>query len=448
MRRYSLRRRAVIGIGSLAMFAMGPIMAGLHATASPSFAARNAAADPAKVPLGSVNVSATATGIRSPLYSHQGEDVEAEVPYAVSQLGAGGTAHALTTIVWPGSTGAAGGSTLGVLGIKGLPTSLENALNDPYKAEAPSTSGKDTVSLNSGIVTMQAIAKATHVTATSALGPATTKTLAQVFGSVSATTNINQQADRVIVDAKSAIANISLGGVLSIGSIVSTAHAVSNGTHSTGTTTTQLLGLKVAGINVTLDQNGLAVSGKGVLPKSLLTTLTKTVNSALKAAGIRIFLTQSTKTLDGAGIHLNSGDVIISITTPGIVSSLNDTGILLELGGASVNASASPGYVPPVTPISPPPTSPTTATTPPAVSSGTGAPPVDSGLPPVTATTSEPPAPSPEVAATPLSWSSGVGVGWVVVGLILAGLFAFGMKRLPDRVLAATGPGCHLEEGS
>jgi hypothetical protein len=34
----------------------------------------------------------------------------------------------------------------------------------------------------------------------------------------------------------------------------------------------------------------------------------------------------------------------------------------------------------------------------------------------------------------------------VVLALVVAGLFAFAMKRLPDKVLTATGSSCRLEE--
>ncbi len=441
-RRFSTRRRVAVATAAVATFAMGPVTAGLHASASP------VATAPSKTPLGSVNVNATAAGLRAPLYSHSGEDVEAEAPYALSQLGAGGTGHAVTSIFWPGSTGAAGGSTLGVLGIKGLPTSLENELNDPYKAEAPTTSGNDTVTMNQGVITMQAVSKPNLVSATSQIGSASNKTLEQLFGNIKASTVIKQNANNVVVDAHSAVLNTSIGGVLSIGSIVSTAHAVSDGTHSQGTISTVVAGLKVAGVNVTVDQNGIAVSGKGLLPKAVLATLSKTVNNALKAAGIRIFLVQGTKQIKGPSVHLDTGVLIVEITKPAYAANFNDTGMVLVFGGASINASASPGYVAPSVPSTSPPTAPAGPST---ATGGSGVPPVSSGgaVPPAPAATTSPVvAVPPQLAPAAFKLPGGLAAGWVILGLILAGLFAFGMKRLPDRVLEASGPGCRLEEGS
>lgn len=447
-RRFGTKRRTVIGVAALAALAMGPVTAVLQANASPSFTPRT------KTPIGSVNVSATATGIRSPLYSHQGEDAELELPYSAAQLGAGGTGHALTSIFWPGSTGGALGSTLGVLGVSGLPTSLSNALNDPVKAEAPTTDGSNTVTKNLGAVTMKAVAKETTVNATTSVGPTTPATVGQIFGSIKASTTIQQNADNVVVNARSAIANLSIAGVISIGSIVSTAHAVSNGKHSHGTTETEIGGIKIAGVNVTVDQNGVEVTGKDLLPAAVLKTLNTTVNKALNALGIRIFVARGTKKIKGPSVNLDAGDLIIEINKPGYKSNFNDTGILLELGGASIDASASPGYVAPVISNSIPPSTqpgasnpPSTGTTPAGnvtVPSAGGA-----TLPPAPAETTAPQvASTPQVAPSALSLPSTLGVGWIVLGLILAGLFAFGLKRLPDRVLAASGPACSLEEES
>jgi hypothetical protein len=421
---------------------MGPITAALHASASPILTPR---VNATKAPLGSVNVGATATGIRSPLYSHQGEDAELELPYASSQLGAGGSGHALTSIFWPGPTGGALGSTLDVLNL-GIPTSITRLLNDPEKAEAPTTDGKEVVVNNQGVLTMTAIAHATHVMSQTNVGPATSPTLDGLFGSIRTTTNIVQKPNKVVVDAKSAIANLSIAKVLTIGSLTSTAHAVSNGKHSSGTTSTTIAGIKIAGVNVTVDQNGVEVSGNGLLPKSVLNSLSKTVNSALKSAGLRIFLTRGLKTIAGPAVSLDSGDLIVSINKAGIKSGYNDTGILLEIGGATISANASPGYVAPVLPSSVPP-----STTPPAPPTSTNVVPPPTGgesLPPVVASSGPGPVSAPVVAPTGFSLPGALGTGWIILGLALAGLFAFGMKRLPDQVLAASGTVCNLEEGS
>src|SRR5262249_13351023 len=125
----SFRRRIAVSAIALGIASIGPVTASLEAGAT------------APVPLGAVNVHAAAVGLRIPAYSHAGEDAEAELPFAVSDLGGGGVAHALTSLFWPGPTGGALGSTIGVLTQGKAPAFLTNNLNDPLKAEVPTTQG-------------------------------------------------------------------------------------------------------------------------------------------------------------------------------------------------------------------------------------------------------------------------------------------------------------------
>jgi hypothetical protein len=418
-----------VGIVATGLVALAPVTASLDAGATTA------------VPLGAVNVSALATGIRAPLYSHQGEDAEIELPYALSQLGAGGVGHALTSILWPGSTGGALGSTVGVLGITGIPAALENALNDPFKAEAPTTTGVTKVSLSNPGLIMQALSLPTHVNASSAFGPSNLSGFGDDAGPlISSTTNILQGTNSVVADAKTALTDLSVGPLF-IGSLVSTAHATSNGKSATGTTETEITGVKVAGISVTIDQNGVELSNKGILPKSVIQTLNKTVNTALKAVGLQIYIAPATKTIHGAQVSLDSGDLIISLKKPGYRSSLNDTGILLELGGASITANSTPGYVPPAVTSSPPTTS---ASTPPS----SGMPGVD--IPPITPGTEQTvpvTAPAPDIAPSALSLPSSLSSWWTVGGILLALLAALALGLWPGAALAA-GADCSLEEES
>lgn len=440
------RHRATVAVGTLVVLGSAVAPAAVAHPEGPIARHVNAAAAK-KVPLGAVNATATATGIRAPLYSHQGEDVEAEVPYAVSELGGGGVAHAVTTIVWPGATGAHGGSTLGVLGLNGIPPSLENSLNDPEIAEAPTVSGATTSDKSTPAFTMKAVAKPTDVEATSSFGPASTSS---TVGTIKTTTTIKQTKDQAVIDATSELTNVSIGGVLTIGSVISSAHATTNGKTSTGTTETEIAGAKVAGINVTIDQNGISLSGKGLLPPLILNTLNKTVNTALKSVGLTIVTTQGTKKIKGPSVNLTAGDLIIGLSQGSYKTQANDTGVLLQLGGASITAIASPGYVAPkiTTKISPAPAASTgtnnigtptstggSAPLPPSGGGSTTAP-TDTGAAPIVATKSA------------LNLPGVIGWGWVVLALALTGFIAFGLKRLPDEVLKPSGAACNIEEGT
>src|SRR5437899_11300372 len=77
--------------------------------------------------LGSVDVTATAGGVRMPFYSNGGEDVENEAPWATASMSTGQVTHALTTVYWPGDTGGHGGDTLYLLRLPCLPPNPNGA---------------------------------------------------------------------------------------------------------------------------------------------------------------------------------------------------------------------------------------------------------------------------------------------------------------------------------
>jgi hypothetical protein len=433
----ALRRRVAVGAVVTAMVAVAPVTASLEAGASDA-------------PLGSANVRAVATGLRMPLYSHAGEDVEAELPYSLSELGAGGVGHALTSIVWPGDTGGHGGSTVGVLS-GSLPapvaalldklTPVVNALNDPYKAEAPTTTGETKVSLSNPGLIMQSLALPTHVNASSAVGPSSLSSFKDDAGPlVTATTNITQGLHSATVDAKTALTDISIGPLF-IGSLVSTAHATSDGTHASGTTTTQISGVKIAGIDVTIDQNGVQLAKKGILPASVFDTLSKTVASALKTIGIEIYFVPSTKSVAGPQVSIDSGDLVLALNNPGYKHTVNDTTSVIQLGGVSIRMNASPGYVAPVIPPSPI----ASSSTPPGGTTVPGFTPPPTG--PEGVETSPSVAP-PLLAANPVHLPGALSAWWIVGALLLALLLAFLLGMLPGRAFAAGDARCSLEEDS
>lgn len=424
---HSFRRRLAIGAVVLGIAAVAPITTTLEAGAAPDAA------------LGAVNVHASAVGLRMPFYSHQGEDAEAEVPYALSDLGGGGVAHALTSLFWPGPTGATLGSTIGVLSKGQAPAILTNNLNDPFKAEAPTTQGDTKVSMSQPGLTMQALALPDHVNASSALG------LSQLTTNgagplVTATTNIAFKGSSIVVaDAKSAVTDIGIGP-LHLGSVVSSAHATSDGKHATGTTSTQITGATIAGVGVTIDQNGVEVANQGALPASIVKTLDDTVNTALKTAGIRIFVTKASKLVSGAQVSLDAGDLMVMLHRPGYHANFNDTGLFFELGGASITANAVGGYVAPVVATTNPTSAPST--------SSNSVPPIQPPPPGgnVAAPGPVPTVAPPAIATSALSLPGALSSWWVIGGILLALLAGAALWLLPGRALAAAGAGCRLEE--
>ncbi|HVU61592.1 MAG TPA: hypothetical protein VHD58_08050 [Mycobacteriales bacterium] len=431
----SVRRRLAVGTVVLGLATVAPLTSSLEAGAGTTPGSG----------LGAVNVHAEAVGLRIPFYSHQGENAEGELPYAVSDLGGGGIAHAVTSFFWPGPTGATLGSTIGVLSQGKAPSFLTNSLNDPFKAEAPTTQGGTKVSLSQPGFTMQALALPTHVNSSSALGLSQMSSLKNDSGPlVSATTDISfKGADTVVSDASTALTDISIGP-LYIGSVVTAVHATSDGKHATGTSSTKVVDANIAGIGVRIDQQGVELANQSALPASVIKTLNKTVNSALATAGITVSVVPASKLASGPQISVQSGALLVTLAKAGYKSGVNDTGIVLQLGGASISANASPGYVAPVTPTTAP-TTPTTTTAP----SGGGPPsvqiPPSDGASVGTPTTN---VPVPVVASKPLSLPGAISSWWIVAGVALAVLAALAMSLLPSRALAAAAASCRLEEES
>jgi hypothetical protein len=397
--------------------------------------------------LGAISASATASAMSIPLYSHSGEDVQATVPYATTNLNSGGIGQALTSIFWPGATGANGGSALSLLGV---PASLANQLNDPELAEAQTGVGDPTVSKSAPGVSMVSTATTDEVSATTTAAGSSVPGIGSVLdGGTQALTKTKVSGPRTVTTmAYSSVHDVTIAKVITIGAVTSTARGVTNGRKAHGTANTVVSGVKIAGIPVTIDANGVHVS-KSSLPLGLGNTVTTVVNKALNKAGVQIQLTNVRKTVHKAHVTLSSGALEFKLDNASFKSQANDTGTLITLGGVSLDAIASPSFpTPPVIkqPVSSPgktgsPGTPGTPGTPgvPGTQVPSGGSSV--GTAPTTAQNL-----SPELAGAQTKLPSTMKVWWVVLALLGAAFFAFGMKRLPDEVLAANGPACRLEE--
>ncbi|HEX6540472.1 MAG TPA: hypothetical protein VF040_01850 [Ktedonobacterales bacterium] len=98
-------------------------------------------------------------------------------------------------------------------------------------------------------------------------------------------------------------------GLITFATVDSTlrGQAPASGDQGTGTVTTTVTGATIAGIPVTIDQNGVQVSNQGgSASQSAIQQLSSALNTALKAAGIQIALT-STNSMQDAGKWQGSG---------------------------------------------------------------------------------------------------------------------------------------------
>ncbi|MBV9291467.1 MAG: hypothetical protein JO222_03370 [Frankiales bacterium] len=459
----SWRRRTALGVVSGGVALLGAGGTGLvtaHAAGAPGSG------------FGNIDITATATGIRAPGYSHTGEDVEAQVPYASSTLQSGGVADALTSVFWPGGTGGHGGDTLKLLAgsclppnpgntvpiplplpplpcaahVPTFPDSAYQAMNDSYKAEAQSGAGKPSQTTTGPGLTMAAKLTASLVSAATEIAGGKVPAVSNAFGTTTSATTIKLQGTHTaIVDAVSTVRDVSIGGgALTISSVRSTAHAVTNGKTASGNAITTVTGMKVGGVPVTVDNSGIHVQGKGSKLPSL-----DALNSMLNKAGIAIYVANPTKQVKGASAQLFSGQLIVQETNPQYMSNANDTGQIMTFGGAVIQATTGKGFVykpPPLPSVSPPPVT-STGSVPPPTSTGTttgtggGAP-----LPGPQVAGNQPPAVAPVLAAQRSSLPGGISPTWIVLVLLGSGLIAAGLKRLPDEVLAQRGAACPLGE--
>src|SRR3954451_13293240 len=373
----------VTGLGSIATGSTGLLSAQAAAAPGSNF--------------GSIDIGASAYGLRLPFYSHSGEDVESELPYSLSQLNYAG--HALTSVMWPGDTGGHGGDTLKLLTgscippnpfntvpvpvpvpipdlpcpatIPALPNDVYEQMNDPYKAEVQSGTGDPVDEQTNPGVSMKAAATSSLVRATTVMAGATTPGIGDQLGTSLTDTVIKLTGpNTAVVDAISVMRNVSLGGgAVTIQSIESKAHAVTTGKTATGTASTTVNGMKIGGVPVTVDDKGVHIQGQGQSLPSL-----DALNSMLKRAGFQLVVADPTKVIKGASAQLFSGQLIFTQDNPQYASSLNDSKTVVTLGGASIRADSSLAYVYNAGPLPLP-----AANVPPPVSTGGNVPPVSTG---------------------------------------------------------------------
>lgn len=452
--------------------AIGLIGTGVGAAGSLPAAAASQHAGSVGSGFGSLSITATAAAVRAPFYSSQGEDVEGELPYAESELSSGLSGRSLTSVFWPGDTGGNGGSTLYLLGPQCVPPnpnnllpvpcvttlpqgpqSLYNQLNDPEVAKAQTGTGNATNENDTPYASQRAVAHPTLLTADTVVEPAKVPKVSETFGATSAGTKIAISGLKTaVVTATSVAHDISLaGGLIKLGSVSSTASATSNTLRGTGKAATTVSDATIAGVPVSIDNTGVHLKGsRHALPA------TSPVNKALTQAGIQIFIAQPTKTIKRANVSVDSGSVIVLFNQSQYVKNANDTGSLLILGGASITANTTKGYLAPPVKVPVP-----AASTPAASGGGGGASSTGGGSAAGGATGGSLPAGStssggggqaPVVASQPVKAADalplphGLQLAWLILGLVFAGAVGYGLKRLPDRLLEAPATTCPLED--
>lgn len=348
------------------------------------------------------------------------------VPYAESELRLG-DGSSTATVAWPGAIGSHLGTTLVVAG--GAPEQVE-VLDDPAVAYARSGAGDADVS-NTTVPGATMHATATKQKATALASAQGTEALATTAGSTSTSSAVQVTGPTTATgSAQSTVRDVTLGKVVHIASIVSSATGTTDGARADAQGSTVVSGVTVNGIGVTVDEHGVSVAGTTVLPAGAANAVT----DALAQAQITLVLTKPLKRVTGGRVEYSTGGLVA--TTPFGT---------LTLGGAQLVLSATrvddaplvdpgnplPGVLPPGA---------TTAQ----VGQPSVVPPDGSVAPPQTAEQGPSVAGSP-LSVVPLSVRSGYGWAWVASGLLLTFLAASGLLALSRRWLAPDLSGCPLE---
>jgi hypothetical protein len=363
---------------------------------------------------------------------------EGVIPETVSMLRKGPIGYALSSVAWPGVLAGNVGS---IIVVSNGPKEA-TALNDPVRAENRSGSGPDTVTNTQYPgMTMSATAKADFVAATTEIAQSNQSQAGNFNNTISRTHVSVTGPTTAVAEAYSHADDISLaGGVVTIGSVTSTAKGTTDGVTASATGHTLVKDMKIAGVPVTIDEHGVTVNGNNA---PINKQLTDTVNTAVSQAGMTIAFSLPSGKPDRGNIVYNAGSLVFAWKTPGGT-------FMAILGGATVNLAAvqgggfglnlgGTGTLTPEQPAAFIPGRPGT----PGTSGMPGTAPVTSGgQPPAIA----PQTVNPVLAGQQRPLPEAPSPVYAVLGLLGVGLLAVGMRQLPDRVLEASATQCLLGE--
>jgi len=402
----------------------------------------------------SFSLAATAPGMQV-TYNFPGAQpspqAEGEVPQSLAELQSGPQGYALSSVAWPGPLVANTGSTAQLLNL-GLPSSTNNAA-DPVRAEARTGTGPPTVT-NSSYPGTSMTATATpddveaDATIAGANGPAPqTRTGNTETDSVSQLTGPAMAA----ATAHSVVQKVSLaGGVVTIGSVSSTATATSNGTKASASGGTIVNDLQIGGQPAYVDQSGIHLGQSG--PSAPVNSIASAIaNQALTGAGMKFAVSRPSTQVQGAQVTYNAGNLVFYWAPPG---DTHGDAFSVTLGGASVIVGATPSFAVPA---------PASSAGGPTGGGGSGAIVPVGGSPPLAATSlpgggALPATPGALSAPSPLTTPGllptlatrtaplpgGLPPFLVILVILGSGLIAFGARRIPDRLLEQPSTVCTL----
>lgn len=395
---------------------------------------------------------------------------EIDVPEDSSQFETGPLGHALATIFWPGSVAGNFGSLAGELGLPSQLAPVADMLNYPVRAESfypagPTDATYPAGAPASGLLEMTSHADGNNVWAKAAIADDTISGLYDlqgVAGSTTATATSMAQST-----AAGSFHSLSLlGGLIQIGATSSTASAQSDGNSPSGTSTSHVGAITIAGQPVSIGSDGIVIGPASSTVSGLLSALpTDLINQIVSAINLKITLLPQTETNQAPAEQITSGglqisfslpqDLSLHLTCPTLPAQLAQVGIICTLPGLlqGLSYTMTIGRVTAEAIAAPPFAIPVDEGTLGLLSgnnSSLGASSLDLGIPSVPTSATPVPAVQPQGLrhASSVSLSSPIGVALFLILLAVASLFGFGLRRLTTMVGAAPAADCPLEDGS
>jgi hypothetical protein len=146
------------------------------------------------------------------------------------------------------------------------------------------------------------------------------------------------ESDKLTSTSTTTVSGVSIAGVLSIGTIVSTASVVSDGTTSTCSGGLTVSGVTVAGSPATLDETGLHVNGQTLVPGL---DLGQVAAQLLAASGVETRVLGGDESCETASGSRTTAGLLIRIPLPELGSIPAGGGLSVVLASTSATAGAS-----------------------------------------------------------------------------------------------------------